>query len=193
MSEALRLQLARGLSLAAHPLPVTGLLVLALGAPRLATPQAGGALLLAMVGAGTLLALLLHLQVRRGAWEHVDASRPQERPALFRFTLLLLGAALAAVLLLRPQDTWLARGLAGAGALVAVAWALLRWTKLSLHLAFAGYAAAVLLVLRPALALPLLLLLPALAWSRLKLGRHRLGETVGGAALGLVLGLAVAG
>jgi hypothetical protein len=176
--------LARTLSVAAHPLPVTVLLVLAQGAsPALALTMA--ALLLLP------LALFLRHQVRRGAWEHVDASRPEERPALFRLALGLLGGALAATLLLLPAPGALARGLAGALVLIGVAYAALRWTKLSLHLAFAGYAAGVLLPLRPATGLALLGLLPLLAWSRLHLRRHRLSETVAGAVLGIAVGLGV--
>jgi hypothetical protein len=182
---------ARGLSLAAHPLPLMGLLVCALAAPRLASPRAVAMLLLATLGVGAVLAAFMHRQVRRGAWEHVDASRPEERPVLFRFALGLLGAGLAAALLL-TQATWLARGLAGALVLIACAYGLLRWTKVSLHLAFAGYTVAVLFALGQPLALLLLPLLPALAWSRVRLQRHRASETMLGAALGLAVGLGVA-
>ena len=69
----------------------------------------------------------------------MDASRPEERPALFRFALGLLTVALAGALLL-PQAAAPARGLIGALVLFAGAYAPLRWTKVSLHLAFAGYA-----------------------------------------------------
>jgi membrane-associated phospholipid phosphatase len=183
---------ARALSLAAHPLALMGLLVGALAAPRLRTPQASVALLLATLGVGAALAAFMHLQVRRGAWEHVDASRPEERPALFRFALGLLALALAATLLL-PQAAVLTRGLAGALGLFACAYALLRWMKVSLHLAFAAYATGVLLQVGPASGGWLMLvLLPALAWSRVRLQRHRPSETVVGAVVGLAVGLGVA-
>jgi len=192
--QSLRLQhVARALSLAAHPLPLMALLLLALAAPGLATLRTGAALVLALGGMGAALTLFMHRQVRRGAWEHVDASRPEERPALFRFILLLFAAGLAAALHLRPQALWLVHGLGGAMLLIACAYALLRWTKLSLHLAFAAYAAALLLARLPALALLLVLLLPALAWSRVYLRRHRVSETLVGAVLGLGVGLGIAG
>jgi hypothetical protein len=186
------LRLAQGLSRAAHPLPMMGLLVLALAAPQLAAPQSGAALLLATLMVGAALAAFMHWQVRHGAWEHVDASRPEERPALFRFALGLLAVALTGALLL-PQASALARGLTGALVLFACAYALLRWTKVSLHLAFAGYVTGLLLQREVVTGgLLLLALLPALAWSRVRLQRHKPTETVLGAILGLAVGAGAA-
>jgi len=70
-------------------------------------------------------------------------------------------------------------------ALVAVAAVLNRWIRLSLHLAFAVYCGLVLAKIHFGYGLPILLLAPLLAWSRLVLLRHTLPEVIGGSVLGL--------
>lgn len=64
-----------------------------------------------------------------------------------------------------------------------------RWIKLSLHMASLAFAGVALLPLIAPAGVAALALLPLLAWSRLRLGRHRLDEVLGGSALGLVAGL----
>ena len=66
MTGSYGLRLAQGLSLAAHPLPMMGLLVLALAAPQLAAPQSGALLLLATLMVGAALAVFIHWQVHAG-------------------------------------------------------------------------------------------------------------------------------
>jgi membrane-associated phospholipid phosphatase len=124
--------------------------------------------------------------VRGGHWAHGDASGVGERRQLSRFLLVLLFAgAVLAVLAAQPL---LAVQLALAAALVLAAILAARWCKLSLHLAFAVYAAALLAPVSWIAAAALLLLAALLAWSRLRLARHAPRDVVAGALAGLAAG-----
>jgi membrane-associated phospholipid phosphatase len=129
-------------------------------------------------------------QVRSGRWENVDASRPQERPRLFAFALISL-AVMAVVFFFVQSNGPMARGVLGAGAVFVVAWALLRWVKVSLHMACAAMSAVTMLYTAPPLGITIAALLPLLAWSRMRLKRHTLLEIVLGTALGAGAGWAL--
>lgn len=128
-------------------------------------------------------------QVRRGRWQHVDASHRHERRGLNRFLLVLLVAAAVFFATVSPQPA-LALGLACAAAMIAAGVLLAPWLKLSLHASFAVFSAALLWALGPvALALGLAFA-AAVAWSRWALGRHRRRELLAGALAGAAVGLA---
>jgi hypothetical protein len=153
----------------------------ALGAPT----AVAAAVTLCLVGP---LGALTWWQVRRGAWETVDASRPRDRPILFGVALgalLALGIALA---VLAPTSP-VAASLPWVGAIVVGCAVLTRWIKLSLHLLVAALAAVVLLARAPALGAGLLATLPALGWSRVALERHRWAEVFVGTIVGALAGL----
>jgi membrane-associated phospholipid phosphatase len=57
--------------------------------------------------------------------------------------------------------------------------------KISLHLTFACFCGILLARVRLSYGLPVLLLIPALIWSRVVLSRHGLPETLCGLILGL--------
>ena len=173
---------ARVLSIVGHP----GLLMplaVALGASGSGAPAVR---VQAAVGAAVLVALVIGIfslwQVRRGRWTHVDASLPRERGQLNVFVaLLLFGTAM--VLALGAGAPHGALGAALAGAVVAGAHLLRRRLKVSLHAAFALYAAALVWPAVPAT--PLIMLLAAgVAWSRLALRRHTLAEVLTGLLFG---------
>jgi hypothetical protein len=128
------------------------------------------------------------VKVRRGQWEHVDASHPMERAQLNLFLAVVLLAAAGSLWLLGMPHV-LAYGLGIGGALVLLAHALRTHLKASLHVAFAVLASA---LAWPAAAVATVLagLALCVAWSRLKLQRHTLREVLVGAILGL--GAAVA-
>ena len=174
--------LARWISVAAHPFVTTLALVAALELERGAVAAARMA---AAVGLLFVLplAVLTALQVRRGAWTTVDASHPRERPALFAVGAAGLLAVMLYFARTRPGSPFVA-GTAGVVAMVVVCAALTPWVKVSLHMAAATLAAAVLLWRGSSLGWLLGAALPALGWSRVALGRHRWGEV----ALGLVVG-----
>lgn len=176
--------LARWVSIIAHPFVLTLLLVGAIEARR------GPAVAARSVAAVALLfvlpvAVLIVRQTRRGAWSTVDASDPRERPLLY----LVGGGALLLLfgyLLLMEPGTPLLRGAIGTLGLLAVCAAAVRWVKISLHVAVAAMATAVLLGRGIPLGWLLAAVLPILAWARVAMGRHRWIEV----ALGLVAGSA---
>ncbi len=189
-SERLRLSgVASVLSIIGHPFLVSVIMVAATTAHR----SHGGAVAKnALLVAGFVVVPLLCLivvQRRRGAWETVDASRVEERPLLFWVGLVSL-ALLALYEWLQRESSFLLRGtLVVIGLLVccALITRLLRF-KISLHLACAGLAAAVLLRQGQGLGWALLIFLPILAWSRVALGRHLWRETFAGALVGVIAG-----
>jgi phosphotransferase system glucose/maltose/N-acetylglucosamine-specific IIC component len=175
---------ARTLSIVGHPgvlMPVA----VAIGA---AGSNAPAQRVHAAVAAAVLVAVIAGAfslwQVGTGRWSHVDASHPRERGQLNAFLAGLLFSA-AALLAWWGEARHGAAGAASAGALVAVAHLLRRWLKVSLHTAFAVFAAA---VAWPSAAATLLILglAAGVAWSRLALQRHTLAEV----AVGLLLGAA---
>ncbi len=180
--------LARWISILAHPFAMVGLMVGGAAAHR-GAPE-GLLHSLGLVALFTLapVAILMLLQVRRGAWENVDASNARERPILYGVG----GAAVVGLLLylrLRQPGSFLLRGATATLAMLIVCALLTRWQKVSLHLAFAALAATSLLLLRSPLGWGVAAALPALAWSRWALGRHRPLELVLGGAIGVVTGV----
>lgn len=180
-----RMACARALSIVGHPaLLMPGAVVLsAVGR------QATAGTVLAAVAATAFVALAVIgysvLQVRAGRWTHVDASVPHERGQLNLFLAALLFATAAALWWL-GQPPSLATGLAAGGLLVVLAYALGHWLKMSLHVAFAVFAAALLWPDTAALG-TVLLLAAGVSWSRLALRRHTpldvaIGGLAGGAA-----------
>ena len=179
---------ARTVSILGHPLVVMPVAVLALMVLQGDGRHAGWALAgLALLGA--LIMLFSRNQVRRGRWQHVDASGKQERSSLNRFLLAMLVAATLACLLLGASAP-LTLGLGLSAAMLVVALATARWCKLSLHLAFATFAALLLANLSWWVGLAGLLFAVVLAWSRLHLQRHVPRDLVVGAGTGLLAGLA---
>lgn len=127
-------------------------------------------------------------QARSGKWGNVDASRPEERPALFRVALPLSAAVAVALYLLRPEDNS-HRGALAVFAMLALAFVLVRWVKLSLHVASAAFCAVVLTEHFWPVGVTSALLVLALGWSRLAMRRHTVLEVVVGALAGLLAGL----
>ena len=180
--------IARSVSILGHPLLLMPAAVLALLAAHSEGRQAGW-VLAGLLALGLMVMLFSHSQVRRGHWQHVDASGKEERSSLNRFLLAMLVAATLACLLL-GASTPLTLGLGLSVAMLVVALATARWCKLSLHLAFATFAALLLASLSWWVGLAGLLFAVVLAWSRLHLQRHVPRDLVAGAGTGLLAGLA---
>lgn len=180
---------ARWISIALHPLVVL-LLATAASVQRLPSATATRAVLIVAAVAAIPITLFMLWQVRSGRWQNVDASRPQERPRLFVVGLCVM-AVLAAVLFRTPSIAYLSRGVFAAAAIFLVSWALLRWVKISLHVAIGALAAVSLLRSAPTWGIALCLALPFLAWSRITLKRHTLLEIALGAVLGSGVGWAM--
>ena len=168
---------------------MVALLIVAPATHRSSTNEIGSVIL---VGAAVLIpvAILMYRQVRTGRWSNVDASRPSERPILFAVALAGLVAGLG-WLLLRDSHSPLVRGMLVVGGFLTLAALLTRWIKVSLHVAFAALAAAALAMLGSPVGYGLVLVVPALMWSRFTLSRHTVNELLIGLFLGVVSGVAL--
>lgn len=144
----------------------------------------------ALVTVAVLLPLgtFMYLRAKSGHWSTIDASRPAERPPLY-FLALSLAALLAAYFATSPGFGFLGRGGAAVCLLLVSAALLNRWIKTSLHVAFAAFAAAVLLVLNRPAGLAVLAFVPVLGWARLTMHRHSLPEVLAGALVGGLVGI----
>jgi len=180
--------LARALSIFGHPMLVLPLAVVVIALAR----GDRAAALWSALGFGLFAALVMGYsgwQVRRGRWNHVDASARHERGHLNRFLLAALAAG-AVLVAWRGTQPLFALGMALSAAMILVAMLTARWCKLSLHLAFAVFAAWLLRELGTAWMLVALLFAATIAWSRLALHRHEPRDLVAGAIAGSVAGAA---
>jgi hypothetical protein len=186
-------RMARWLSIVAHPFVMVSVMVGTAAAVR-QTPEAA-LRSVAIVVLVTIVPLLILMtrKVRSGAWENADASNRKERPILYLVgTLGLVGllAYLTVFTVLRPQD-FMIRGLIATLGMFAACAAATRWIKVSLHMAFAALAATALSLMGSAVGYVLVLMLPALAWARLTLGRHTPLELALGTAAGTTAAVAM--
>ena len=181
--------IARTISIVAHPfvtaLVLTAVLASSSGTAALRTAAAVAVLFVLPV------AILTVRQVRRGTWSTVDASEPRDRKILFAVGAGGLFALLAYFARTQPGSAFV-HGTFGVLVMVAVCAAITPWVKVSLHMAAAALAAAVLLGRGHPLGWLLAAILPVLAWSRLELRRHQLREVILGTALGACTGAAIA-
>ncbi|MGO0999724.1 hypothetical protein [Lysobacter sp. CA196] len=170
---------ARWISIVLHPFAVfIGLTMISV---RVLAPQAFWSALCG-VAVAVLVSWAFVAQRRRGGhWSTVDASHPSERPLLYAVLLVVLAVCWW---WMRERAAPMGQGILAVAAMLVAAALLNRWIKLSLHMASLAFAGVSLFSLQPALAIVALLLLPLLAWSRLKLARHTRAETIGGALLG---------
>ena len=129
------------------------------------------------------------LQRRKsGRWGTVDASDRRERPVLYA---LALAVSLGYWLWLGGRHSATSNGVLGSVAMLCVAGIANRWIKLSLHMASLAFSGMALLALWPPAGFIALVLLPLLAWSRLRMARHTVPEVIGGSLLGLLAGIAL--
>jgi predicted secreted protein len=177
--------MARVLSIVFHPFVMVGLMVGVAVATQRSGEEALESVAAVLLFTVVPLAVLMIRQVRRGVWESADASNRRERPVLFATGIVGLVALLSYLTLMR-QQTFLVRGVVVTLGLIAACGLATVWIKVSLHMAIATYAAATLALMRSPVGFLLILALPALAWSRLTLERHTLGEIAAGAAVGAV-------
>lgn len=178
--------LARWLSIVFHPFVMVGVMVGMAASARQTRGEALGSVAIVVLFTVVPVATLMVRQVRRGAWENVDASNRDERPILYLVGGVALAALLAYVTVLRPQS-FMVRGVMATLGMVAVCAAATRWIKVSLHMAFGALAATALALMGSVVGYVLLAIIPALAWARLTLSRHTPPEL----ALGALAGVAI--
>ena len=182
----MRAALANALSLLGHPvvvMPLAAIVALRSGGES-ATPILG-----IVLGLTTAVLIYAFVQVRSGRWRDMDASAHHERTEL---NLGLAGALAVATALSWAigVDPRVITGLALACAIIMVALLMRTRFKLSLHIAFAVYAAFV-ASSSIAASCAFALLACALAWARLALRRHDLPDVIAGALTGAVAGIAL--
>lgn len=181
---------ARWLSIIAHPFVMVGVMVGAAAARRHSPEEAIRSVLI--VGIFTIVPLLVLMirQVRAGAWKDVDASNISERPSLYAVGGLASIALIACLFLVRSQS-FLIRGSVVTLVMFGICALATRWIKVSLHMAFAALAATTLLLIGSPAGWVLLPVVPAVAWSRLALQRHRPVDVGLGAVIGILAGVAI--
>jgi hypothetical protein len=184
----MRLALARAISIVGHPIVIVPAAVLMVASTRGASLQQ-----VCVVGAvfatiGAVVIGFSWLQVRSGRWSHIDASARSERYSL-NILLATICASVAAMLWYVTRKPSLALGFAFAAALVVMALLLMKWVKVSLHVAFAAFATVFLWPNRLAVAAGVVFI-AALVWSRLVLGRHVAADIATGLLLGATAGIA---
>lgn len=181
---------ARALSVIGHPALLMPAAVAGSAAVNGAPPRVLQLGLAASVAVAVLVILYSLAQVRARRWSHVDASVPRERRQLnLVLCMLLFGAA--GLLWWSGQPRLLPLGLGLGGAMVVAALLLRRWLKLSLHTAFAVFAAALWWPNAGGAAI-VLLLAAAVSWSRLALRRHTGAEVAAGMLAGAAAGASFA-
>lgn len=177
-------RVARIVSIVLHPFAVFTALAL-IAAARLEPASLPRTLL----GIGVVVAIVwafVWQRHRSGRWSTVDASQRHERPLLYLLALVLAGLYW---LWMGGTASPTSQGVLTVVVMLCVAGVLNRWIKLSLHMASLAFASVALLPLSTLAAAVALALLPVLAWSRLRLGRHRMDEVLGGTGLGVLAGL----
>lgn len=180
------LRVARFVSILGHPVLVMPLAAL------LASRAAGNR---ASIGILTVLGILLFggvvlgyaaMQVRRGRWQHVDASGHDERRSLNAFLLGLFSTA-ASLAWFWAGTSPLFLTMALSATIILFALLISPWCKLSLHVAFVVFAAFIPGTVAAGLCIGTLG--AWVAWSRLKLGRHTPLDLVAGLLAGAVAGI----
>lgn len=182
-SGALVHQLARYLSIVGHPFVVLPASVAAVSLLRGGSVRAGALL----AGVFLVVSALVVAGIKAGRFNDFDVSERERRPAFY----LLVTAGTAALALWLRGDAGAVRACVSAGALLVACGLVNRWTKASLHTAFALYAVGFWAAWSPLAGLLALPLAAAVAWSRIYLGRHTKAEVLVGAALGLIAAVAL--
>ena len=182
--------IARWLSILFHPFVMVGVMVGTAAAARQTASEALRTVAIVALFTIVPLMILMVRQVRRGAWTNVDASNRAERPLLYVVGGVALAALLTYELVLRPHS-FMVRGTMATLAMLAACALATRWIKVSLHMAFASLAATSLALARSPVGYALLMVLPALVWSRLTLERHTLPEVALGTIIGAAAGAAI--
>ena len=177
--------IARSLSIFGHPLVVVPVAVVTLVLHgRTSSPVL---IVLVVCGIAGVVLAFSFWQVRRGQWQHVDASARAERRSLNLFLafVLFLGAAVAFYQLPEPG---LSLGLLVSGLLIVAAMLVSPWVKLSLHASFAAFAVLLLWPLNLWYLALASVTAVGICWSRVVLARHTVVEVLGGSLLGVFFG-----
>jgi hypothetical protein len=182
-----QLKLARWISIIGHPfllMPMlTGIIAYRMLPPDQALIAELVALGIVIIPAGLYTILL----VRRGTWGDLDVSNQKERNHFYEILLpLLILLTIVAWFAEIPRSIPL--GTCAISILVATAYFLNRWIKISLHTGFGVFVGLTLFLILPIFGIAATILALLVAWSRVVLRRHTKREVVLGGTLGIVVG-----
>jgi membrane-associated phospholipid phosphatase len=173
---------ARLFSIVGHPAVLMPIAALVASSPTNAFFATGVA-----AGVAVLVMIYSFYKTMRGDWSHIDASLVEERAQLNARLGIALFAVTAALLLLKVHVAIVSAVFLSATVLV-TAHSLRRWGKLSLHQAFAVFAALIVWPYYQATAV-LFVVAVAVGWSRLVLRRHAVRDLAWGFVVGALAGL----
>ncbi len=177
--------IARSLSILGHPLVVVPVAVATLVLHE--NTSSAVSIVSVICGIAGIVLAFSFWQVRRGHWQHIDASARAERRSLnlFLAIVLFLGAAVAFYELPGPG---LSLGLLLSGLLIVAVMLVSPWVKLSLHASFSAFAVLLLWPLKLWYVALASIAALGICWSRVVLGRHTIVEVLGGSFLGGLFG-----
>jgi hypothetical protein len=128
--------------------------------------------------------------VMLGVFSNFDVSKREQRPLLFSFTAFVIFCYLISLIILHaPRVLFLVVFALIFGLLIFII--VNKWIKASVHVATTAAVVLLTAMLYKGYFFLLLGLIPLLAWSRIKTGKHSLSETIIGCALGIMITLIV--
>jgi len=134
----------------------------------------------------SLVGVFVVLAVRKGVFSDFDISKRQERTPIFIFTGLLSVFYFLIVFLLNgPRVLLIALGALLLGVIIADI--INRKIKASIHLAVFSSFSVIMGILYGGIFWVLLLIVPLVAWSRIKLKKHEPLETIVGGLVGIII------
>jgi len=134
------------------------------------------------------VALFVIIGVMLGVFSNFDVSKREQRPLLFSFSAFAIFCYLLSLLILQGPKILFLIVLAVIFGLITFA-VVNRWIKASIHVATATAALSFAAGAYRGYFLLLLILVPLLAWSRVKTKEHSPMETIIGSILGIVITL----
>lgn len=136
------------------------------------------------------VALFVIVGVILGVFSNFDVSKREQRPLLFSFSAFAIFCYLLSLLVLDgPKILFIALFAIALGLLIIIF--VNKWIKASIHMATFTSVVLFIGIIYSGYYFLLLLLVPLLAWSRIKLKEHTSIETFIGTILGLVITLVV--
>ncbi len=135
-----------------------------------------------------VIAAFVLYNVKKGVFTDMDVSKRQQRPILFKFFFILGSIYLVGLFLFGGPEILLYIVVSIMLSIIVVS-LLNKKIKLSLHVATLSALLSAVTVYYRGYSFFLLFLIPLIAWSRVKVKRHSVEETVVGAIVGSALSL----
>ncbi len=136
------------------------------------------------------VALFVVVGVMLGVFSNFDVSKREQRPLLFSFSAFAAFCYLLSLIILDGPKVLLIGFFALVLGLLAII-IINRWIKVSIHMATATAVLLFISIVYKGYFFLLLILIPLLAWSRVKAKEHSPVETIVGTILGIVIALIV--